>query len=403
MMQALNDLKVIEYGNMVSAPYCTRLLAGLGAEVIKVENPVTGDESRQHGPFPGGMPDREKSGLFLSLNINKLGVTLNLDTITGKKIFERLIEGADIFVENNAPGVTKKLGIGYEDLLTINPKLIMVSITPFGQTGPYRDYKAYDINCCAAGGVSVGIGEPEREPLPLPLSQGSYQAGVSAAIAVLTALLARRKTGEGQFIDISEVEVMATLHMAQNILTFLYRGVTGIRRGIHGGFFLYPGSVLPCKDGYINLVAPQLDQWTRFLNMMGNPSWKDEPRYQNRRAMHEQYPDEADDLLKPWLKEYTKEEVFQMSQENRVPLSPVYDIGELIDHPHLKERNFFVEIDHPQAGKLKYPLGPCKFSETNWSIRRAAPLLGQDDEEILCRRLGYSKEEINTLKRSGVI
>jgi crotonobetainyl-CoA:carnitine CoA-transferase CaiB-like acyl-CoA transferase len=402
-MEALHGLKVVEYGNMVSAPYCARLLAGLGAEVIKVENPVTGDEARQHGPFPDGMPAPEKSGLFLSLNMNKLGITLNLDTMTGKKIFKRLIEDADIFVENNAPEVVKKLGMSYEELININPKLIMVSITPFGHTGPYRDYKAYDINCCAADGVSVGIGEPEREPLPLPLSQGSYQAGASAAVAALTALLARRKTGEGQYIDISEVEVMATLHMAQNILTFLYRGVTGIRRGIHGGFFLYPGSVLPCKDGYINLVAPQLDQWTRFLNMIGNPSWKDDPRYQNRRAMHEHYPDEADALLKPWLKEYTKEEVFQKSQENRVPLSPVYDIGDLVDHPHLKERHFFTEIDHPEAGTLKYPLGPSKFSETDWNIRRAAPLLGQDNEEILCRRLGYSKEEFNILKHTGVI
>ncbi|MEJ2738863.1 MAG: CoA transferase, partial [Dehalococcoidia bacterium] len=362
MPEALKGLKVIEYGNMVSAPYCTKLLAGLGAEVIKIEEPGTGDKSRHHGPFPGDMPDAEKSGLFLSLNTNKLGITLNLDKAKGMDIFKKLIEDVDIFVENNSPETIAKLGISYDELAKINPKLIMVSITPFGQSGPYKDYKAYDINCCASGGVSIGIGEPDREPLTLPLMQGGYQAGVSAAIGVMSALLARKKTGEGQHIDISEVEVLATLHMAQNILTFLYRGITGIRRGIHGGYFLYPCSILPCKDGYVSLIAPQKEQWERFINLMGNPSWAEDPRYQDRRAMNEQYPDEADELIIPWLKLYTKEEIFQLAQKNRIPIAPVYNIGELVNHPNLEQRNFFTEVDHPNAGKLRYPEGPCIFS-----------------------------------------
>ena len=233
--------------------------------------------------------------------------------------------------------------------------------------------------------------------------QGGYQAGVSAAIGVMTALLACRKTGEGQYIDISEVEVLATLHMAQNILTFLYRGITGIRRGVHGGYFLYPCSILPCKDGYVSLIAPQKEQWERFLDLMGNPSWAEDPRYQDRRAMNEQYPDEADELIIPWLKSYTKEEIFQLAQKNRIPIAPVYDIGELVDHPNLEQRNFFTEIDHPRAGRLRYPEGPCIFSETNWNTKRYAPLLGQDNEEILCERLGYSRGELSILKSEGVI
>jgi CoA:oxalate CoA-transferase len=237
----------------------------------------------------------------------------------------------------------------------------------------------------------------------MPLSQGSYQAGVSAAIGIMSALFARKKTGEGQYIDVSEVEVWATLHMIQATLTFLYRGVTGIRRGIHAGFFLYPGTVLACKDGFINLTAPQLEQWIRFLSLMGNPSWTQNPRYRNRRAMHEEYPDETDALLRPWFKEHTQEEIFQMCQKNRIPFSPIYTVAELVNHPHLKERKFLVEIDHPKAGKLQYPEGPCKFSKTNWSLERAAPLLGQDNESILCGRLGYSKEELTDLRRSGVI
>ena len=380
-----------------------KLLAGLGAEVLKIEKPCTGDESRSYGPFPDDIPDGEKSGLFLFLNTNKLDITLNLETITGSAIFKDLIKEADIFVENYSPEIIKGFGIDYPELEKINPKLIMASITPFGQTGPYKDYQAHDINSCAAGGMSIGIGEPDREPLAMPLLQGSYQAGASAAIGILSSLLVRKKTGEGQQIDISEVEVWATLHMVQSTLTFLYRGVTGIRRGIHAGFFLYPDVILPCKDGFINLTAPQLEQWKRFLTLMDNPSWTENPRYRNRRAMHEEYPDETDELLKPWFKEHTKEEIFQLCQENRIPFSPIYNIDELVKHPHLVERNFFAQIDHPRAGKLKYPVGPCKFSKTNWSLERAAPLLGQDNVEILCGRLGYSKEDISNLRRAGVI
>lgn len=403
MQNALSSLKVIEYGNYISAPYCTKLLAGLGAEVIKIEKPAIGDESRSHGPFLNDIPDLEKSGLFLFLNTNKLGITLNPDTKTGRDIFKKLIAEADILVENNPPGIMKNLGLDYPELQKINPKLIKASISPFGQTGPYKDYKAYDINSCASGGMSVGVGYPEREPLTMPLSQGSYQAGAVAAIGILGALFARKKIGQGQQIDVSEVEVWATLHMIQSSQTFLYRGVTGIRRGIHAGFFLYPGTILPCKDGFINLTAPQLEQWIRFIKLIGNPSWAENPRYRNRRAMHEEYPDETDELLRPWFKEHTQDEIFQMCQQNRIPFAPIYNTKELVNHPHLCERKFFIELDHPQAGVLKYPVGPCRFSKTNWSYQRAAPLLGQDNEEIFCKRLGYSREDISNLRRSGVI
>jgi CoA:oxalate CoA-transferase len=403
MQKALEGLKVIELGNYISAPYCTKLLAGLGAEVIKIEKPGTGDESRSHGPFPNDIPDYEKSGLFLFLNTNKLDITLNLETATGINIFKKLIANADILVENSVPKMIRDWGLDYAELQKINPKLIMASITPFGQTGPYRDYKAYDINACASGGMSVGVGDPDHEPLTMPLSQGGYQAGVSAAIGILGAMFARKKTGEGQHVDISEVEVWATLHMIQSSQTFLYRGITGIRRGIHAGFFLYPGTILPCKDGFINLTAPQLEQWIRFLKLMGNPEWTENPRYRNRRAMHEEYPDETDTLLKPWFKEHTQDEIFQLCQQNRIPFSPIYNMGELASHPHLRARNFFIELTHPRAGQLPYPVGPCRFSKTNWRYERAAPLLGQDNEEILGQRLGYSREEIADLRRSGVI
>ncbi len=401
--EAFKGLKVIEYGNLVSAPYCTKLLADLGAEVIKVEKPGTGDKARYHGPFPNDEPHPERSGLFLILNTNKLGITLNVETATGRDILVRLLQDADVFVENNAPQDMEKLGLDYDSLEKINPHMIMASITPFGQFGPYRDYKAYDINCCAAGGVSIGIGHPDREPLVLPLSQGGYQAGVSAVSAILIALIAREKTGEGQHVDISEVENWGTLHVGESILTFLYRGITGVRRGIHGGYFLYPCEILPCKDGYLSFNIVQLAQWTRFLELMGTPEWTKNPRYRDRRAMNEQYPDEANALWAPWLMERTREEVFQLCLENRIPVAPVYTISEVVNHPHLKERNFFIERNHPEAGKLKYPEGPCQFSEINWLTGHAAPLLGEHNRQILQERLGYSDEELADLERAEVV
>ena len=402
MKRPFNGLKVIEYGENISAPYCAKLLAGLGAEVIKVENPGSGDEARFNGPFPKYIPDIEKSGLFLSLNANKMGVTLNLNKKKGKEIFRRLIETADVLIENNAPGYMESLGLGYDTLKEINPKLVMVAITPFGQTGPYRDYKAYHINSCGAGGMSVGIGDPKREPLTMPLSQGGYEAGGNAAAAVMAALLARRKTGKGQFIDISEVEVWATTHAGQNVMTFLYRGVAGIRRGIHGGR-TYPNEIFPCKDGYVCVITPQLEQWKRLIEVLGNPEWSKDPKYRDRRTIAGQTADEVNALMIPWMREHTKEEIFKICQEKRVPCAPIYDIAEVLNHRQIKAMDFFVKLDHKEAGTFKYPKGPCTFEKTNWEWQTAAPLLGQDNEKVYYERLGFSKTELAGMKKSGVI
>lgn len=399
----LKGLRIIEYGHFISAPYCSKLLADLGAEVIKIEKPGTGDEARQYGPFPVDSPDPEQSGLFLWLNSNKQGITLALDTDKGRYIFQELLKTADVFVTNHTQTELSKMGLDFPTLEKDHAHLIMASITPFGSFGPYKHYKAYHLNACATGGVSIGIGDPEREPLTIPLSQGGYQAGANAAGAVLAALLSRRKTGLGQQVDISEVEVWGALFVGHHMLTFIYRGVTGIRRGRYAGFFLYPNVCLPCKDGFICLVAAQIEQWNRFLDLIGNPEWAQLPRYKNRRAMQEEYPDEVNALITPWLMERTKEEIFMECLKRRIPCAPVYRLDDLISHEHYKARDFFCEIEHPRAGVLSYPGMPYRLSNHHPGPMLPAPLLGQHNERIIGQGLGYSTKDLADLRSKGIL
>jgi CoA:oxalate CoA-transferase len=401
--KALAGIKVLEWANYISGPYCTKVMADLGAEVIKIEEPGFGDEARQYGPFLNDNPHLEKSGLFLVLNTNKLGITLNLKTPTGREIFEKLITQSDVFVENHPPQEIKDLRLDYDCLNEINSRIVMTSITPFGQVGLYKDYKAYDINCSAAGGVSVGIGEPDREPLVMPASQGAYLAGISAAVGTLFALFARELIGEGQLVDVSESEVWANVVTGLNIITYIYRGVSGIRQGTRTGYAYYPSGTFPCKDGYMCLTAPQQAQWERFLELMGKPEWAKDPRYTSRRRMNEEIADECDNLIKPWLMERTKDEIFALCREYRIPFAPLRTVDELLNDPQLKEREFFVEVEHQETGRLRYPGAPFKMSKTPWAIEHAAPFLGEHNEEVFVNRLGYSKEELSTLRKTGVI
>jgi crotonobetainyl-CoA:carnitine CoA-transferase CaiB-like acyl-CoA transferase len=402
--QALSGFRVVEYGGFVSAPYCTKLMADLGAEVIKIEKPDTGDEARNHGPFPNDTPHPERSGLFLYLNTNKLGITLNMNTLTGQKILKGLLKDADVLVENNAPQFMKELGLDYASLKELNTRLIMTSITPYGQTGPYSDYKAYAINCCAAGGVSQSIGHYWREPLTAPLSMGHYQAAVSGAGATMVALLARDATGHGQHIDISEADVWATYYVGFGITIHAFGVRDSLRKGYIGGGWTYPARrVIPCKDGFMALCAPQLKQWLRFLDLMGSPEWTQDPRYRDRHAMEDDYPEEVDALLAPWFLERTKKELFELFEKNAIPFAPLYNMADEADDPHLGEREFFVTVDRDETGTLKYPGAPYKFSKTPWTLNRPAPMLGEHNEEIYCRRLGYPREDLMALKRAGVI
>ena len=400
--QALSGLKIVEYGSFVSAPYCTKLMADLGAEVIKVEEPGSGDESRRYGPFLNDEPDPEKSGLFLYLNTNKMGITLNAKTKTGQKILKRLLEEADVFVENNPPKHMAELGLDYPILKKVNPRLIVTSITSYGQTGPYKDYKGHALNTAGLGGQTMRTGEPQREPLAPPLSQSHYQSGAMGAVGTMSAIFARRSTGEGQHVDISEAEVWATIHFGHGVHLGVFEGRKSMRSG-HRTISVYPWCILSCKDGYMCLIAIQGFQWKRFLEAMGTPEWMADPRFRDRISVALEYADEMDAMVEALIIDKTKDELFEICRRDQITFAPVRSVAEVAQDPHFKERGYFVEKDRAKTGVLKYPGAPYKLSHTPWQLQRPAPLLGEHNEEIYCGRLGYAREELARLRKGGII
>lgn len=399
--QALLGLKVVELGNFISAPYCTKLMADLGAEVIKVEKP-SGDDSRRYDPFLNDEPHPEKSGLFLYLNTNKLGITLNVKTKTGQKILKQLLKDADVLVENNPPQQMAELGLDYASLSKINPRLIVTSITPYGQTGPYRDYKGYALNTAGLGGQSMRTGEPDREPLAPPLSQSHYQSGAMGAVGTMSAIFARRSTGEGQHVDISEAEVWATIHLGHGVHLGVFEGRKSMRSG-HRTISVYPWCILPCKDGYMCLIAIQGFQWKRFLEAMGSPEWMQDERFRDRIGVALWYADEMDAMVEALIIDKTKDELFEICRRAQITFAPVRNIAEVANDSHFAERGYFVEKERARTGVLKYPGAPYKLSQTPWDLKRPAPLLGEHNEEIYCGRLGYSREDLARLRMGRII
>jgi crotonobetainyl-CoA:carnitine CoA-transferase CaiB-like acyl-CoA transferase len=387
-------LVVLDLSENISGPYCTKLFADYGAEVIKVEKPPLGDPSRCAGPFPNDQPDIEKSGLFLFLNTGKKSITLNLESEDGSQIFKRLVKRTDILVENFRPGVMASLGLDYEVLAEINPALIMTSISYFGQWGPYRDWDGSDIVAQAMGGLMGLTGEADREPLKLPLSQAEFQAGLNAAVATLSALYLRDETGDGQHIDVSLQEAVASI-LEASLTMYHYSGFVRERTGSRH-HLQCPSRVMPVKDRFIHVQAGA--NWDHFSAFLEEPRLM-EPRFAS--ILRYNYADEVEGLIQPRLEKRDSVEVFNSGQEWRIPFAMVLQIDELMGDPQHEARGFFQQIDHPIAGRLTYPGAPFKMSETPPEIRRA-PLLGEQNEEVYTGTLGLSKENMIDLKEHGI-
>ena len=397
--QALSGISVLDISECISGPYCAKLLGEFGADVIKVEKPGCGDRARQwKGDFDDGQR-LEKSPLFLYLNTNKKSITLDLKTDDGRALFYRLIDGVDIMVENRMPGTLDRLGIGYEALKKNNPGLILVSITDFGQTGIYKDYKGGRLVGYAMGGYLYVNGEPHREPLAGAGEQASYQGGINGYIGALSALLKREKTKSGDHIDVSLMESMAAIHQ-YTLNRYAFSGKIQKRSG-NRHMWAHPVTIYPCIDGYVAISAVTDDQCERLLLMMEKQYLLTDERF-IRGDSRLANADAFDLLLLPWFKKRTRREIAESCAEWRIPAASVNSMEDLLNDPQYKAREFFSFIDHPVMGRLPYPSAPFKMSKTPAQCRRA-PLLGEHNQSIYIERLGLAENEFELLVRKGVI
>ena len=380
---ALTGIRVIELGQGVSAPYCAKLFADYGADVIKVEPSGDGDVARRWGPFPDDRPDPEKSGLFHFLNTNKRSVGLDLDSDAGRRSFLELVADADILLENQRPGRMREWGLDYETLAPDHPDLVMISITPFGQTGPYAGWKGYDLNAYHLSGASSRYcGRPEESPLEHGTFAADFFGAVSGAAWGLAVTLGREHVGGGQHVDVSCAEaIAATFVGGQNIGGYAQDGTFDKRTGV-GMPLGAPATIVPCKDGHVWMLALEPGQWNGLARVMGNPDWMQLEMFQDMFA-RAQNADFIYPMVQEWTMEHGKMEIMERCQAAGCPITAVFTVQEAAEHPHLRERGYLVELEHPVLGRFRNLGAPFKLSRTPGGPERAAPTLGQHDGEVL--------------------
>ena len=398
----LSELKVLELAHAPSGAFCAKLLADQGADTIKVEPPGSGDPERHEPPFIDGAPHPDRSTTFLALNTNKRGITLDVGQPAGRSLFMRLASDADVIIESFQPGHLAHLGLGYETLKAANAKAIVLSISYFGQHGPYAQYKGDDLIAQAMGGYLYAVtGPADKPPMGTALQQMELTAGRNGAIAVMAALLHRDETREGNHIDLSVMEAaISTPSMLIQNYSYLGRSP---RRGA-GDKFVMDGMHLPTKDGEVTLTTAgtggkPMQVWAEFL---GEPRLLD-PKFATRVSRNDNWK-ELRDLVAPKLKQWNNLDLMRETMAKGLVIGLVQSPEQVVSSPHLAERNFFVELDHPEVGTLKYP-GPGFFFDgaNPMQTKCAAPRLGEHNAEIYCGRLGLSNEELGRLQKTGVV
>ena len=399
-MSALSDIRVVDLSTGVAGPFCSKLFADFGADVIKVEPPHTGDETRRLGPFPDDEHDPEASGIFQYLNTNKRSVTLDVTTPAGRGLLRELIPHADIVIESFSPDTMRQIGFGYPEIQRLRDDAILVSITPFGQTGPWRDYQATDIVQYAASGLGYINGTPDREPLKEPGNQSQFHAGTCAFLGAATALVYRDISGVGQHVDVSTLEAL-TSAFAPQLLASQHTGASQKRR-----FPGLPAGLLPCKDGYVALNIRHQPTWAHLWLFFGEPEMADDPRFataEDRRARAV----ELAEVIIPRLKRCTMQELYHGLSPLRINVGMTLDIEQLVHDEHLIKRGFLVPISpssqDPKCETRKMPGAPFKMSETPWEIRTPAPNLGQHNSEVFGKMLGHSQNELEHWRDEDVI
>ena len=395
---ALEGGKVLDLTHHIAGPYCTKLMADFGAEVLKVERPG-GDPARRMAPFLHDEADPEKSLVFAYLNTNKQSVTLNLKSEKGIQVLKSLVEDSDVLVENFAPKVMPSLGLDFETLQQINPSLVMTSISNFGQTGPYRDYKAADIVEYALGGLMYIFGAYDREPLKHAFNQAQFKAGTDAASATLMATYHQRLTGEGQRVDVSIQEAVAT-GLRDVVNNFTYTGAVRRRQPNHSGDLT---RMRASADGHFwpNPGMGAGLNWDNVVDFLGLPELDDEKF--NTPSARLANAEELGRILDEYFIKQNKYDIFYASHKRRFIFGVGQSPEEVMADPQFQARNYFVDIDHPALGTLKYPGAPFEMSATPWEARSPAPTLGQHNQEVIGQRLGHTPEQLAQMRAMQII
>ncbi len=395
-MKPLDGIRVVDLSRILAGPYCSMLLGDMGAEIIKIESPDHGDDTRGWGPpFIDG-----ESAYFLSINRNKKSLTLNLKAGQGKDILTRLIGLSDVLIENFRPGTLGRLGFGYEQVRAMNPRMVYASISGFGQTGPLAGRPGYDLIAQGEGGIMSVTGFPDGPPTKAGTAIADLAAGIFAAQGILLALYARERTGRGQLVDVSMLDGQVAL------LTFLagiyFATGESPRRMGNQHPTIVPYETFRSKDGYINLAIGNTNLWRTFCKAIGREELSADPRFgtessrvENRNALKP--------IMDAIVAERTTRQWLELLEKAGVPAGSVNSVAEICEHPQIQAREMVVDVPHPTLGSVKVSGVPIKLSDTPGAVSTAPPLLGQHTAEILTGLLGCSLKEVEGLRKAGVV
>ena len=400
MAQALDDVVVLDLTHHIAGPYATKMLADFGADVIKVEQP-RGDVARYLGPFKGDQPGIERSGTFFFLNTNKRSVVLDLQTEAGRSALGALAARANIVVENFAPGVLDRLGTGWEFFHAIRPDLSMVSISNFGQDGPYRDFKATDLVLYAFSGEMYSMGQTDREPTKMAGTAALFESGASISAALMGTLWASRRHGIGQHVDIalSETHFGGVDRRHATAIAYQFSGRKTLRAASTGAGM--PNGIYPCADGYVDFTNASL-RYDRVIDMLGSPDWASEPKYLDPvKRLDPVVVEEWSANFLMWIIEKTKREVWVEARRAKVLCGPLFSMEDLFQDDHFRDRGFWYDAQHPEMGTVTIPGRPFQMEHGGWQLRRPAPRLGEHTVEVL-REAGLSEEQIAAAAATGV-
>ena len=392
----LEGIVVLDLTRVLAGPYCGTLIADMGATVIKVENPIGGDDSRSMGPFING-----NSVYYANFNRSKLGCTLNLKTSEGKEIFKELVKKADIIIENYRPGTMEKLGLGYDELKKVNPAIIYGAVSGFGHTGPLSKRAGYDIIGQAMGGLMSTTGWPGGPATRSGTPLGDVLGGLNLAIGILAALVNREKTGLGEKVDVALVDSVAS---AMENITMIYQATGRIPQRIGNRYeSTYPYDSFPANDGDVIIAAGNNKLFSILCEIMEQPELKNDSRFldvKSRVANH----DDLFEIVSTWTKKYSVEEIDKKLNDAGCPASIVNTIDRLVvDRQIAGAREMFPEIEQPGIGKLQITACPQKLTRTKSYPRKATPLLGEDNIDIYGKLLGFDENKIKELKEKGII